>query len=65
MKFIRKLLDDIKMLPVDFIMICMIHKISVLLKITRFSKHFLQYNRLLTFPSQHIIRENPRPKKKA
>ena len=32
--FIKKLLEDIKMMQVNFIMTCVIHKISVLFKIT-------------------------------
>ena len=36
------MLEDIKMLQLSFIMIYIIHKISVLLKITRILKHFLR-----------------------
>ena len=39
-KFIKKLLEDIKMLQVNFIIIHIIHKILVLLKITRIFKRF-------------------------
>ena len=38
----KKLLEEIKMLRVNFIMICIIHKILVLLKVTRILKRFLR-----------------------
>ena len=38
----KKLLEDIKMLQVNFSMIYIIHKILVLLKITRILKRFLR-----------------------
>ena len=44
-KFIKKLLEDIKLLQVNFIMIYIIHKISVLLKITRILKRFLIFGK--------------------
>ena len=40
--FIKILLEEIKMTRVNFIMIYVIHKISVLLKITRILKLFLR-----------------------
>ena len=40
-RVIKKLIEDIKMLQVNFIMIYIIHKIFLLLKITRILKHFL------------------------
>ena len=39
---IKKILEGIKMLQVNFITICIIHKILVLLKITRILKPFLR-----------------------
>ena len=41
-KTIKKILEDIKIQQVSFIMIYIIHKISVLLKITRILKRFLR-----------------------
>ena len=41
-KVLKKLFEDIKDIKVNFIMICLIHKILVLLKITRILKHFLR-----------------------
>ena len=40
--FVKILLEEIKMTRVNFIMIYVIHKISVLLKITRILKLFLR-----------------------
>ena len=37
----KKLLEDITMLQVNFMIICIIHKILALLKITRTLKRFL------------------------
>ena len=54
------------MLQVSFIMIYLIHKISVLLKITRILKHFLRSKQALIFLknnklfSQHIMMESSR-----
>ena len=53
------------MMQVNFIMICIIYKIYVLLKITRILKHFLRSFGLLflkkqLFFSRHIMMENPR-----
>ena len=49
---------------VNFIMICIIHKISVLLKITRTSKCIIYfYFFKKRFFSQHIIIESPKPDK--
>ena len=46
----ERLLEDIKMLQVNFIMIYIIHKIIVLLKITRILKRlFNKNNRVLFF----------------
>ena len=53
------------MLQINFIMICMIHKILVLLKITRILKFFLRriigfyFLRRNFFFSQHIMMESP------
>ena len=53
------------MLQINFIMIYIIHKISVLLKITRILKRFLKsiielyFLKHNTFFSQHIMTENP------
>ena len=41
-RFVKILLEEIKMTRVNFIMIYVIHKISVLLKITRILKLFLR-----------------------
>ena len=40
--FLKRLLENIKMLQVNFIIIYIIHKILVLLKITRILKRFLR-----------------------
>ena len=49
-KYIQKLFDEIKMLQVNFIIICIIHKISVLLEITRILKTFFnECNRIFFF----------------
>ena len=46
----KKLFDEMKMPQINFIMICITYKISVLLKVTRILKAlFKEYNRLLFF----------------
>ena len=45
----KKLLEDIKMLQVNLIIIYIIHKLSVLLKITRILKCFLRTIRDIYF----------------
>ena len=42
MLHVKKLLEDIEMLQINFILIYIIHKISVLIKITRIIKCFLR-----------------------
>ena len=65
-KIMKKLLADIKIQQVSFIMLCATHKVSVLLKITRMSKRFLRsiidfyFFKNLLFFSQHIMMETPR-----
>ena len=62
--FNKILLEDIKMLQVNFIIIYIIHKILVLLKITRILKHFLRsiidfyFFKNNNFVSQHITMES-------
>ena len=41
-KYLKKLLEDMKILQVNFIMIFIIHEISILLKIIRTLKRFLR-----------------------
>ena len=41
-KSFKKLFEDIKDIKVNFTMICLIHKILVLLKITSILKHILR-----------------------
>ena len=41
-KTIKELLEDIEILRLDYIMSSIIHKLSVLLKISRILKHFLR-----------------------
>ena len=40
--FVKKILEDLKMLQVSFIMITIIHKILALVKTTRILKRFLK-----------------------
>ena len=40
--FVKKILEDLKMLQVSFIMITKIHKILALVKTTRILKRFLK-----------------------
>ena len=62
--FVKKLLDDIKMQQVNFIMICINQKILVLLKITVTLKRFLRsvtdfyFLKTNYFCSQHIMIES-------
>ena len=67
--FIKILLEEIKMTRVNFIMIYVIHKISVLLKITRILKLFLRrvievhsffFKKNKFFFSQHIMMKSSR-----
>ena len=67
--FIKILLEEIKMTRVNFIMIYVIHKISVLLKITRILKLFLRRvidvhsffsKKIIIFFSQHIMMQSSR-----
>ena len=52
----KKLFDEMKMLQINFIMICITYKISVLLKVTRILKVlFKEYNRLLFFKKIYIF----------
>ena len=52
----KKLFDEMKMLQINFIMICITYKISVLLKVTRILKVlFKDYNRLLFFKKIYIF----------
>ena len=63
-KVLKKLFEDIKDIKFNFIMICLIHKILVLLKITRILKHFLRsiiefyFLKDNYFFSQHIMIES-------
>ena len=67
----EKLLGDKKMLQVSFIMICIIHNMSVLLKITRISKKILGsiidfyfiFKKSNYFFSQHIRMKSSRREK--
>ena len=53
-KIIKKLFDEIRMLQINFIMMCITHKISALLKITRILKTlFKECNRLLSFKKKN------------
>ena len=66
--FIKILLEEIKMTRVNFIMIYVIHKIPVLLKITRILKPFLRrvidvysfFSKKIIFFSQHIMMKSSR-----
>ena len=67
--FVKILLEEIKMTRVNFIMIYVIHKISVLLKITRILKLFLRrvievhsffFKKNKFFFSQHIMMKSSR-----
>ena len=59
--FIKILLEEIKMTRVNFIMIYVIHKIPVLLKITRILKPFLRrVIDVYSFFSQHIMMKSSR-----
>ena len=52
----KKLFDEMKMLQINFIMIRITYKISVLLKVTRILKAlFKEYNRLLFFKKIYIF----------
>ena len=64
--FIKKLSENTKMLQINFIMICIIHKISVLLKIIRilcFLRSIIDFyffKKIIKFFLQHIMIESPR-----
>ena len=55
-QIIQEILENIKMLQVNFIMISIIYKILVLLKITRILKQFLR-SIIIDFYSQHIMKK--------